>query len=621
MAGHITDVIIDEIKSHIDLADLISSYGIDLKASGADYKACCPFHTEKTPSFIVHPQKGFYHCFGCHEHGDAITFVQKQDGLSFGDAVRKLAEQCGIKIEEKTDPLMGKRKRLYALMAELAQFYHRVLLSTNEAAVARNYLNERDLPEDVQKDFLIGYAPKGMTNILKWAEKHGFTMRELADAGVVIPPSSENDRGHHRFGGRLIFTVKDRQGRVVAFSGRQLVADKHSGKYVNSPETLIFKKSKVLFGFDKAASNIARSERHETIVCEGQIDTIRLHVSGFPIAVASQGTAFTEEHVRMVKRVSDEVYLVFDDDEAGHKATIKTGGLFLQAGMPVKVLSLPGGNDPDSFIRTNGSDAFRELLKSAESITTFQARIERAKEETPDAADAVTRMTKSVLDTIAKSDNAVLREGMIRDASSVLGVSTAALTEEFEKVREQNKDKPKTEKDAETAPTPPTCEWLSADAPPVDDELAFCVFLMQHPNNSTIRSICSETLDARLFIKQFVGRLYEAWLKAQTVDDFEEFASGLTPQEMFWYQQIRLMAYHVTYSLSPQTAYRFVAIFWVEYAKRNVDRNQRDLTVLIRSLRTWRPEQAQQMLKGLRAKLPPPAAAEDETQTPLAESA
>ena len=188
MAGGITEAVVDEIKARVELSDLISSYGVAVRTAGTSKKACCPFHNEKTPSFIINDSKGYYHCFGCGESGDAIKFVQKTDGLTFVEAVKKLADMCGVTIESKEDPLAAKRKRLYALMAELAQFYRRCLQKTKEAALAREYLEKRDLGEDVQEAFLIGYAPQGIANILKWAEKYGYSLDELAAAGVVKPP-------------------------------------------------------------------------------------------------------------------------------------------------------------------------------------------------------------------------------------------------------------------------------------------------------------------------------------------------------------------------------------------------------------------------------------------------
>ena len=197
MAKGITDSTVEEIKARIDLADLIASYGIQVKTAGASKKACCPFHHEKTPSFNINDNKGYYHCFGCGESGDAIKFVQKMDGLTFVEAVKKLAEQCGVKIEEKEDPTAGKRKRLLALMAELAQFYHRCLLQTKEAEPARAYLKSRDLGPDVQESFLIGYAPNGISNILRWAEKYKYTPEELAEAGVIKPPRDATARSFY----------------------------------------------------------------------------------------------------------------------------------------------------------------------------------------------------------------------------------------------------------------------------------------------------------------------------------------------------------------------------------------------------------------------------------------
>ena len=571
MAKGITESTVEEIKARIDIADLISSYGIQVRTAGSSKKACCPFHHEKTPSFNINESKGYYHCFGCGESGDAIKFVQKMDGLTFVEAVKKLAEQCGIKIEEQEDPTAGKRKRLLALMAELAQFYHRCLLKTKEAELARDYLKSRDLGPEVQESFLIGYAPNGIANILKWGEKYNYTPEELAEAGVIKPPRDAYDRGYHRFGGRLMFSIRDKQGRVVAFSGRQLVASKNSGKYVNSPETLIFKKSNVLFGFDKAAGNIAKSPHHEAIVCEGQIDTIRLHVSGFPVAVASQGTAFTEEHVRMVKKVADSVVLVFDDDAAGHKATIRTAGLFLAAEMPVRVVSLPGGDDPDSFLRTHPAADFQKLLDNAESIMSFQVRAEKAKETNPNTIDAVARITRAILATIAQSANAVLKASMVGEAAKLLGLPSAALQEELEKVRveptrvpspvsrfpsspvERTEDE-RLETDEWTEDGSPETDWepvdetpiegesAAASIPPPPKEMALCEFLMANEYDKTLDGMVGEFLPPVVFAHDFTRRFVETWRAecAEGQDLFAAFAETLPPEERTWFDTVLL---------------------------------------------------------------------------------
>lgn len=565
MAKGITEATVEEIKSRIDIVDLISSYGIQVRTAGSSKKACCPFHNEKTPSFNINETKGFYHCFGCGKSGDAIKFVQEMDGLTFVEAVKKLAEQCGVAIEEKEDPTIGKRQRLLALMAELAQFYHRCLLKAKEGELAREYLQSRDLGPDVQESFLIGYAPSGIANILRWGEKYNYTPEELAEAGVILLPRDANDRGYHRFGGRLMFSIRDKQGRVVAFSGRQLVASKNSGKYVNSPETLIFKKSNVLFGFDKAAGNIAKSPHHEAIVCEGQIDTIRLHISGFPVAVASQGTAFTEEHVRMLKKVADSVLLVFDDDSAGHKATIRTAGLFLAAEIPVRVISLPNGDDPDSYLRTHPKEDFQRLIDAAESIVSFQVRIERAKETNPQSIDAVARVVKSVLATIAQSANAVLRASLVGEAARLLGLPTVALQEDLEKAVSAAKTK-------RPAPAPVVAsdpsddfdavvedaegDFAEADvdeavfegadaakvAPPPMRELALCEFLMAHEYDQVLGGMLGEFLPPAVFVHEFTRRFVELWRieSAEGNDLLSGFAEGLSPLERGWFDSILL---------------------------------------------------------------------------------
>jgi len=558
------DSVIEEIKARADLAEVIASYGIQVKHAGSSWKACCPFHHEKTPSFNIQPSKGFYHCFGCGESGDVIKFVQKMDGLTFPETVKKLADQFGIKYEEgKKDPEAGKRKRLMALMAELAQFYHRCLLKTKEAELARAYLAKRALDGETAETWLIGYAPNGITVINQWAEKYGFTLEELEAAGVIKAPNRPGDSGYHRFGGRLMFSIKDKQGRVVAFSGRQLVEKKNSGKYVNSPETLIFKKSNVLFGFDKAAGNIAKAPHREAIVCEGQIDTIRLHLSGFPVAIASQGTAFTEEHARMLKRVADQVTLVFDDDGAGHKATIRTAAIMLAQELPVRTVSLPGGDDPDSFLRSHPASDFQKLLDNAESIVSFQCRVEKAKEANPNSIDGVARISKAVLNTIAHCRSAVLKAQMVGEAARLLGLPVAALNEELGKVKVE-----KVEVEAEGegedecgvgaeggVEASMTGDDAGAASPPGALENELMAFLMDHERDLTLGEMLGEFLPCEVFEHAFTLRFLENWkLELKSADDvFATFAASLSPRERGWFDAVLASSGKVRYASQSAT--------------------------------------------------------------------
>jgi|GEM_PF-302462 len=443
MGTRITDGVIEEIRARVDIVELIGAR-MTLKKSGATYKGCCPFHREKTPSFHVNPTRQTYHCFGCGEHGDVFKFLEKQDGLTFMDAVRTLAEKVGVVIEQSTDYNAQNRNLLYAIHAELAAFYQRCLKQTSEAEIAREYLTKRKLTDDVVERFGIGYAPLHPRDAaLQWAKKHGYTPEQLVTAGLLTPPKSPDrpDDYYDRFRGRLMFPICDRQGRVVAFSGRILDVKSHPAKYVNSPETDIFTKSRILYALDKAAAKIVKHPRREAIVCEGQIDVIRCHACGFETAVASQGTAFTKEHVVLLKKHADSVVLVFDGDSAGRKAALRTGGLFLEEEIPVRVAALPKGDDPDSLLRDKGPEVFRELLENAVSITTFQVETLRQAETLPDSIDALNRVARSVLEMLAACPSAVLRSRLLQEASELLHLPFSAMEDDLNKLREENSRK------------------------------------------------------------------------------------------------------------------------------------------------------------------------------------
>jgi DNA primase catalytic core len=473
------------------------------------------------------------------------------EGLGFAEAVKKLAEPLGIKLNEKEDPSAGLRKRLYALMSEAAAFYRRCLLQTKEASLAREYLKGRLIDEKLGDEWTIGYAPAGVAVMLKWGEKHKYTSQELEQAGLIISPTRPGDKGYHRFGGRLMFSIKDRQGRVVAFSGRQLVADKKSGKYVNSPETVIFKKSNVLFGFDKAAAAIARSVNRECIVCEGQIDTIRLHAAGFNTAVASQGTAFTIEHAKMLKKVSDSAVLMYDDDVAGRKATIKVARMLLQLEIPVRTVTLPDGNDPDSYLKTRSPGDLRELIERAESIVTFQVRAEIAKEVRPDSIDAISRISKSVLQTVACAKSAVQKASMLKELSRLLKLPVAALDEELRtmkftsdipnRIEELPGDECADGRDVLSCGKDEDVyrEKVFVPAPP-KKELEFLGFLFNNERDVSLAKLVRRYLPSGAFTASFSREFIGAWLAGCDGDEaaFGAFTAMLDEREMKWFGEV-----------------------------------------------------------------------------------
>ena len=427
--------VLSEIKIRVNIVDLIADYGIDLRRRGNNAMACCPFHKEKTPSFNINGDRGFYKCFGCGESGDVITFVQKMEGISFIDAARKLAERAGVKLEERYDPKAKTRNRLYQIHQELAAFYRRCLLQTREAQAARDYLQARDLMGEIGERFGIGYAPESQTALLGWAQHHGFSPDELVAAGLLAPPRNPGDRYYDRFHGRITFPICDAQGRVIAFSCRLLAERKNTGKYVNSPETDIFKKAHTLYALHLARANITRAVPRRAIVCEGQVDVIRCHACGFETAVASQGTAFTPDHVTLLRRYADSADLVFDGDKAGIKAALRTMGLFLAQGIPVRIVSLPPTEDPDSLLRSQGADAFRACLDAAEDPAPYLVRRLREQEAAPNAMDAVMRVARAAVTTVLDCPEPVLTAKFLQDTADALHLPVSTLEQDLETLR------------------------------------------------------------------------------------------------------------------------------------------------------------------------------------------
>jgi len=540
MSGRITERVIEEVRARIDIVDLIGAHVTLKKAGSASFKGCCPFHNEKTPSFHVNQTKQFYHCFGCGESGDIFAFLMKQSGQSFTEVVRTLAERVGVMIEEQRDGKSRTRQLLYAINTELAAFYQRCLKQTREAQTARDYLAKRKISAAVIESFGIGYAPSRPKNtILRWAEKHKFTPEQLAAAGVLRAPDEDAPPGdfYDRFAGRLMFPIHDRPGRVVAFSGRLLDERRKAAKYVNSHETDIFTKSRVLYALDKAAARIVKHPRREVIICEGQIDVIRCHDSGFDTAVAAQGTAFTKEHVLLLKRYADSAVLVFDGDNAGRKAALRTGALLLEQEIPVRVAALPKGEDPDSILRDRGPAFFRDLLENADSITAFQIKSFQDAEAQPDSIDAINRITRDVFETLSGCDGAVLRTRLLQEASELLHLPYSALEQDLEKYREAERQraaqaaafKSQAQGSAAISPSgsdpqdgsqPDVGTQLDADTdaalsaqPPSVCERTLCELLVEHEHDPAVLSLVEQFLPEHMiehpFVKLMVRTLVE----------------------------------------------------------------------------------------------------------------
>ncbi len=432
----ISPQVIEEIKDRVDIIEYLGAY-MTIKRAGSSYTACCPFHNEKTPSFHINPIQRRYHCFGCNEDGDVIKFVMKQDGLTFVEAIEKLAKFANITLEEKKLDFKAKaRAKLLQIHVGLADFYQRCLAQTKEASKARDYLASRDLDDEIVQRFKIGYAPDSQSALIKWGQKYNFSIQDLQQTGILKPPYHPGGSPYDLFHGRLVFPICDKNGRPIAFSCRDLTGEAKS-KYINSPETDLFKKSDTLYAFHLAKQVILKSTPREALICEGQIDVIRCHAAGFQNAIASQGTAFTPNHVTMLKKVADSAILVFDSDSAGQKAALRTTKLFLAENIPVKIATLPPGEDPDSLIRTKGPDAFRECLAKAQSPATYQGAILKAAEANPTALDAIKRISRELVSTIAPCTDPILIAAFLKEAAEIVALPISAFEQTLEDVKAQ----------------------------------------------------------------------------------------------------------------------------------------------------------------------------------------
>ncbi|MBV9008471.1 MAG: DNA primase [Verrucomicrobia bacterium] len=365
---------IEQIASANDIVEVIGTY-FPLKRAGATFKALCPFHQEKTPSFTVSPSRQSFHCFGCGAGGSVFRFVMEYEHLDFPAAARKLAQRAGIAIIEERpsgneNGQHEARRMLLKLHAEAAEWFHENLMKRELGAPGREYLKTRGISAEVARSWKLGYAPESWDSFSKWAADHGYAQRDLIASGLVSMRESDSNQTsnikhqtYDRFRGRLMFPIANDIGEVIAFSGRVLTAEASAAKYINSPETPLFRKGEVLFGLHKTKR--ALIEANSAIVCEGQLDLITLFQAGIQNVVAPQGTAFTERQAHTLKRLVAEVVLCFDADAAGQKAAERSLEALLQNDLIVRVAEMPPGEDPDSLVRKAGREAFEKLIAAA----------------------------------------------------------------------------------------------------------------------------------------------------------------------------------------------------------------------------------------------------------------
>lgn len=436
----------ETIQQVIAATDIVALVGrsVKLRKAGTNFVGLCPFHNEKSPSFNVSPSRNTYHCFGCGAGGTAIRFVMEHDGMSFVEAVKRLADAAGIRIEEEVwdanaEAEAKHRSLLLRANREIAEWFHQLLMKHKIAAPARDYLKSRGITSAVAKNWQMGYAPASSAFFREWAMQAKLPESVLVEAGLFAQSDEDSGRRgtYPRFRDRLMFPIRNNNGDVIAFSGRILAPRENTGKYVNSPETPLFSKSKVLFGFDR--SKRAISKAGEAIVCEGQIDMIMIYEAGFQNVVAGQGTAFTEFHAKMLKTVCNEVVLCYDSDNAGYTAAEKAFKILSPIGLTVKVASLPQGEDPDSLLRKQGNEALQSVLGNATDFLEYQIRRLRAGAKSDSMVERV-RMADQVAEAISIFTGVAQRITAVNKVAKLLEISEEQLTAMVNRAAKAAKD-------------------------------------------------------------------------------------------------------------------------------------------------------------------------------------
>ena len=432
---------LDRIQESIDIVDVVGDF-VSLKKKGQNYTACCPFHNEKTPSFNVNPAKGIYKCFGCGKAGDAIQFIMDMEGLGFQETLKYLAKKYNIEIKEEeqsSEELLqqNERESLLIVLNYAKNYYHNTLLNHEDGrSIGLSYFRERGFSEKTIDKFELGYSLDEWDSLLKDALKGNYQQAVLEKAGLIVKRENANDsnavRYYDRFRGRVIFPIHNVTGKVIAFGARILKTEKNQPKYLNSPETEVYHKSKILYGIYQAKQAIRQEDN--CLLVEGYTDVISLFQAGVENVVASSGTSLTEEQIRLIKRYTSNITVLYDGDAAGIKASIRGIDMILQEGLDVSVVSFPDGEDPDSYVRKIGGTEFAAYLKTTRrDFIAFKTELflKEAQNDPIKKAGVV----REIVVSIAKISDRIKREIFIKQCSVSLGISEETLISEVNKIR------------------------------------------------------------------------------------------------------------------------------------------------------------------------------------------
>ncbi len=504
MASRISEDKINEVRAATDIVEIVSAY-LTLKKSGKNYFGLCPFHAEKTPSFSVNPQLQIFRCWGCNAGGNVFTFLMKMDGLSFPAAVRRLAERAGITLpEERVDEAQSKEKEaLYYANRLAAEFYYRNLMHTDRGRESQRYFEHRGLDLKSLGKFGLGYAPDAWDGLISHAASQSLAVEVLHKAGLVIPRRGKEGY-YDRFRNRIMFPIFDVLDRVVGFGGRRITEDA-TPKYLNSPETTIYKKSRILYGLSQAKEAIRQQDK--AILVEGYTDLLSLFQRDIKNVVATSGTALTEEHAKLLRRYTARAILLYDADSAGASAAVRGADILLENGLEVRVSRLPKGEDPDTYVRSFGADQLTDLIKRSETLVNFKITSLRNAGFFK-TAEKKARAVRSVLESIAKIPDEIKRNLVAQEAADALEIDQRLLLVELEKMRSRPAayrfDVDKSKKQADAVPL----------EKPTKAAIAERVLLGYMLSSEKARNFVFEHLEQKDFqnedFREIVGRMSES---------------------------------------------------------------------------------------------------------------
>ncbi len=445
---------IEEVRTSASVVDVVSEF-VQLRKRGKNYIGLCPFHNEKTPSFTVSEEKQIFHCFGCHTGGNVFKFLMEFQKISFVESVQQLAEQLGITIDyEQTgySEQQTEQEIFYDINTETAKYFSNLLLNDDEGKFAREYFQKRNIKTQTMRTFGLGYALRGWENFINFSKEKGFDEDKIVALGLV--GRNKEGRVYDKFSGRIIFPIFSPNGRVVAFAGRILDDKEKSAKYLNSPESLVYIKGRTLYGLSHAKDDIRKLDK--AILVEGYMDLISLYQNGAKNVVAVSGTALTDDQVQLLSRYTKNVVLLFDSDTAGIKASMRSIELLLKRDMEVKIVSLPEGEDPDSFVNKYGKDEFDELIKKAENFLEYQTRYYDSLGKFDDPASAAEAI-RELVKPVALINDELKRTLLLKNIAKKFNVREKLLESELIKQVnqvekfERNKTKIKTKDDSTTS--------------------------------------------------------------------------------------------------------------------------------------------------------------------------